>query len=158
MKQFNDHIDQTKLPPEELENYWCESCCNYDRERESHDGCAFCKLTGMQTYGQMFGGGCKGFNVPADFLEDVRIKESAPCDIELIIKEDYPFGMSLKEDCYIGSSMGLKFTYCKGQYGTVRYLPTPKVSADDLRAALPNMLRDIFYFLFKGEETKDGKI
>lgn len=149
------HICEELLPPEEREKYWCEECCNYDRDRVSHDGCAFCKLTGLQVFGQMFGGGCKGFNVPAQHMEDIRIKGEAPCDIKLIIKEDHPFGRATKDGQYIGSTVGLKFTYFGKQYGSVRYLSEPKVTADDLRALLPNLLYDVIYSLFTGEILKE---
>lgn len=151
------HICEELLPPEEREKYWCESCCNYVRDRVSPDGCAFCKLTGMQTYGQMFGGECKGFNVPAEYIEDIRIKAEAPCDIKLIIKEDYPFQASLKEDSYIGSTIGLKFTYLGKQYGSVVYLPEPKVTVGHLRAALPDLLKNVIFYLFAGGITDEGK-
>ncbi len=149
------HINESWIRPENREKYWCEKCCNYDREHEGHDGCSHCKLTGMQTFGQMFGGGCTGFNVPAEFIEDIRIKGEAPCDIKLIIKENYPFGNATKDGKYIGSTIGLKFTYFGQQYGSVRYHSEPWVTVDDLKENLPNMLRDVIYSLFTGQLTND---
>ncbi|MBE6714849.1 MAG: hypothetical protein E7575_06165 [Ruminococcaceae bacterium] len=148
-------INESWILPENREKYWCEKCCNYDREHEGHDGCSQCKLTGMQTFGQMFGGGCTGFNVPAQFLKDIRIKGEAPCDIKLIIKECYPFGKATEDGQNIGSSIGLKFTYFGNQYGSVRYLSEPFVSVDMLKADIPNMLRDVIYSLFTGSIKKE---
>ena len=62
----------------EAEDYWCERCCNFDKENVGMDATAICKLTGCLTYCQEYGGNCKGFNVPAaDVVEVVRCKDCA---------------------------------------------------------------------------------
>ena len=50
----------------EAEKYWCENCCNWDKEQVQMDGCANCKLTGTIAYAQESGKECRFFNVPAD--------------------------------------------------------------------------------------------
>lgn len=56
----------------EAEDYWCECCCNFDKENVGMDGTATCKLTGCLAYCQEYGGNCKGFKVPAADVEKVR--------------------------------------------------------------------------------------
>lgn len=50
----------------ELEKYWCENCCNFDKEHIQMDGQAKCKLTGTLAYCEESGKDCKCFNVPAE--------------------------------------------------------------------------------------------
>ena len=50
----------------ELEKYWCENCCNFDKEHSLPDGYANCKASNMLTYSECCGKECKFFNVPAD--------------------------------------------------------------------------------------------
>ncbi len=50
----------------ELEKYWCENCCNFDKGHIQMDGSAKCKLTGTMVYCEESGKECKCFNVPAE--------------------------------------------------------------------------------------------
>ena len=50
----------------ELEKYWCENCCNFDKGHIQMDGSAKCKLTGTMVYCKESGKECKCFNVPAE--------------------------------------------------------------------------------------------
>lgn len=50
----------------EAEKYWCENCCNWDKEQVQMDGYANCKLTGTLAYSQESGKECKCFNMPAE--------------------------------------------------------------------------------------------
>ena len=50
----------------EIEKYWCENCCNFDKEHCLPDGYANCKLTGTMTFSQECGKDCKCFNIPAE--------------------------------------------------------------------------------------------
>ena len=56
----------------EAEDYWCERCCNFDKENVGMDATAVCKLTGCLAYCQEYGGNCKGFNIPAADVVEVR--------------------------------------------------------------------------------------
>lgn len=46
------------------ERFWCENCCNFDKEHVGMDGTATCKLTDNITWCQSSGKNCVGFNVP----------------------------------------------------------------------------------------------
>ena len=59
----------------EAEKYWCENCCNWDKEHVKMDGYSKCKLTGTLCFCQESGKDCKCFNVPP---ENVLI---APCKV-----------------------------------------------------------------------------
>lgn len=50
----------------EAEKYWCENCCNWDKEEVQMDACSTCKLTGTRVFAQESGKECKCFNVPAE--------------------------------------------------------------------------------------------
>lgn len=50
----------------EAEKYWCENCCNWDKECAQMDGYAKCKLTGTMSFAQECGRECRFFNVPLD--------------------------------------------------------------------------------------------
>ncbi len=50
----------------EAEKYWCENCCNWDKEEVQMDACSTCKLTGTRVFAQESGKKCKCFNVPAE--------------------------------------------------------------------------------------------
>ena len=50
----------------EAEKYWCENCCNWDKDGVLMDGQARCKLTGILVFCQESGRDCKCFNKPAD--------------------------------------------------------------------------------------------
>lgn len=50
----------------EAEKYWCENCCNWDKEHVLPDAYAKCKLTGTLCFAQESGKECKCFNVPAE--------------------------------------------------------------------------------------------
>lgn len=50
----------------ETEKYWCENCCNWDKEQVRMDGYAKCKLTGTLCFAQESGKECRCFNVPAE--------------------------------------------------------------------------------------------
>ena len=56
----------TELEMMEAEKYWCENCCNWDKEHVQMDGYAKCKLTGTLCFCQESGKECKSFNVPAE--------------------------------------------------------------------------------------------
>lgn len=56
----------TELEMLEAEKYWCENCCNWDKEHVQMDGYAKCKLTGTLCFCQESGKGCKCFDVPAE--------------------------------------------------------------------------------------------
>ena len=56
----------TELEMLESEKYWCENCCNWDKEHSLPDGYAKCKLTGTLCFCQERGKECKCFNVPAE--------------------------------------------------------------------------------------------
>ena len=56
----------TELEMLEAEKYWCENCCNWDKEQVRMDGYANCKLTGTLCFAQESGKACKCFNVPAE--------------------------------------------------------------------------------------------
>ena len=62
----------------EAEKYWCENCCNWDKEEVQMDACANCKLTGTRVFAQESGKECKCFNVPTDriiILPDLKHKQ-----------------------------------------------------------------------------------
>lgn len=48
------------------EDYWCEQCCNFDREHTDCGGMALCKFMNLQTYSECYGKNCIGFNVPPE--------------------------------------------------------------------------------------------
>ena len=50
----------------EAEKYWCENCCNWDKEEVQMDAYSTCKLTGTRVFAQESGKECKCFNVPAE--------------------------------------------------------------------------------------------
>lgn len=50
----------------ELEKYWCENCCNFDKENILPDSYSTCKATNMLTFCQCCGKDCKWFNAPAE--------------------------------------------------------------------------------------------
>ena len=50
----------------EDEKYWCENCCNWDKEKVQMDAYSTCKLTGTRVFAQESGKECKCFNVPAE--------------------------------------------------------------------------------------------
>ncbi|MBE7032930.1 MAG: hypothetical protein E7406_01735 [Ruminococcaceae bacterium] len=56
----------TELEMLEAEKYWCENCCNWDKENLLPDGYANCKVTGTLCFAQESGKECKCFNVPAE--------------------------------------------------------------------------------------------
>lgn len=84
----------------EAEKYWCENCCNWDKEHVQMDGYAKCKLTGTLCFGQESGKDCKCFNVPA---ENVIVP---PCKVGDVvywldngkIKSDEVFEISIHSD------------------------------------------------------------
>ena len=51
---------------EDYEDYWCERCCNFDRERVGVDAYAPCKFTCLPTFAETYAKHCRGFNVPAE--------------------------------------------------------------------------------------------
>lgn len=48
----------------QAELYWCDQCCNFDREHTDCGGVALCKFMNLQTYSECYGKNCIGFNVP----------------------------------------------------------------------------------------------
>ena len=55
------------------EYYWCEECCNFDRDHVGPDGYAKCRFTRLLTFGQTYGKDCRGWGRPAEnFPEVVR--------------------------------------------------------------------------------------
>ena len=63
----------------EAEKYWCENCCNFDKEHISMDGTSICKLTNTLAYCQESGKNCKCFNVPVEnviVLPDLKYKQT----------------------------------------------------------------------------------
>ena len=71
----------TELEMLEAEKYWCENCCNWDKEQVRMDGYANCKLTGTLCFAQESGKACKCFNVPA---ENVIVP---PCKVGDVVYE-----------------------------------------------------------------------
>ena len=67
-----EYIEREAVDEDEGEKYWCENCCNFDKENVGMDATAICKLTGCLTYCQEYGGNCKGFNAPAADVVEVR--------------------------------------------------------------------------------------
>ena len=51
------------------ERFWCENCCNFDKEHVCMDGTATCKLTDHITWCQSSGQNCVGFNVPPRLMQ-----------------------------------------------------------------------------------------
>lgn len=50
----------------EEEKYWCEKCCNFDREHIRIDGFAKCRVTNTLAYAEECGRDCRAFNKPAE--------------------------------------------------------------------------------------------
>lgn len=63
---------------EDYENYWCERCCNFDREHVGMDAYAPCKFTGLPTFAETYAKDCRGFNVPSEQFE--LKSERIPCE------------------------------------------------------------------------------
>ena len=51
------------------ERFWCENCCNFDKEHVGMDGTATCKLTDNITYCESSGKNCVGFNVSPRLMQ-----------------------------------------------------------------------------------------
>lgn len=63
----------------EAEKYWCQNCCNWDKEQVQMDGYAKCKLTDTLCFAQESGKECKFFNVSAEnviVLPDLKHKQT----------------------------------------------------------------------------------
>lgn len=142
------YVDETKIPPEEREKYWCESCCNFDRERAGPDGYAFCKLTETQTFGQTFAANCRGFNVPYCFVDDMRIQKEVPTDIQLVIHEDVPFLSREDKKEHRTCTIGMKLTYCGQQYGDFLHFSVKKLSNKDIASAVPQLITRLLSMIF----------
>ena len=65
MGDYEQELNMTEQEMIELEKYWCENCCNFDRENVLPDGYSNCKASNMLTYSECSGKECKFFNVPA---------------------------------------------------------------------------------------------
>ena len=62
----------------EAESFWCENCCNFDKDCIGPDGMAHCKITNTLAYCQESGKDCPFFNVPvSDVVRVVRCKNCA---------------------------------------------------------------------------------
>jgi len=59
----------------EAESFWCENCCNFDKEHIGPDAMAPCKITNTLAYCEESGKDCPFFNVPAaDVVKVVRCR------------------------------------------------------------------------------------
>ena len=70
-------FDETPAVEKEIElldteEYFCEYCCNFDKECIGMDGTALCKLTNTLAYCEDCAKDCKFFNIPAADAEKVN--------------------------------------------------------------------------------------
>lgn len=56
----------------DTEDYYCEYCCNFDKEHIGMDGTALCKLTNTLAYCEACAKDCKFFNIPAADVAEVK--------------------------------------------------------------------------------------
>ena len=118
----------------EAEKYWCENCCNWDKEEVQMDACSTCKLTGTRVFAQESGKECKCFNVPA---ENVIVP---PCNVGDVV-----------------------YQICFGKLTGQRIIKQSKVTAIKITDKLTITLdyttnlydTDIGYWLFVGENARE---
>jgi len=97
----------TELEILEAEKYWCENCCNWDKEHVLPDAQAKCKLTGVLCFAQESGKECKCFNVPA---ENVIVP---PCKVGDVAYEVLPKCGYIRSLNVVGFHLG-KFPDLRG--------------------------------------------
>ena len=90
----------TELEMLEAEKYWCENCCNWDKEHVQMDGYAKCKLTGTLCFCQESGKDCKCFNVPAENVI------APPCKVGDKVYEAIPKGGCIRSLKVVGFHLG----------------------------------------------------
>lgn len=86
-----------------MTEYYCEYCCNFDKEHIGMDGTALCKLTKTLAYCEESAKDCKFFNIPTADVQEVKHGE-------WIISSDgyYPYCSNCKNE----PKNGIMSNYC----------------------------------------------
>ena len=125
----------------EAENFWCEYCCNFDKEHIGMDGMALCKITNTLAYSEESGKDCPFFNKPKSRFIELpcavgdkvywinRLTKEIETDIVVSIHQ-YEDGFSITTD-----TIGNK---CTSTYSLDRFLKIMHFTKEEAEKALEN--------------------